>query len=96
MKSAGEFKSKYTYDDTLKSSVEYDQPGYFGVEIEDFGTVFGVARKNSRRVWTAMHTAVGIVLMADFHTDNVYAYVVTKEEWGDPKEKYLLIKQETL
>jgi hypothetical protein len=90
-----DFDNKYTYDDSLKSKVfdsEDGQIGMFETYGEDIKLILELvnSKKNKKRVWTMVDSDDGMYLIAGYHLINRIYYVVTKEEWSDQDESYLI------
>ena len=92
MKTIDDFDLQYTPDNSALSDVfdPDDQVGMFETYGKDLDFVLSVVRSDPLRVWTAIDSDNGrIVLVNGFTTVNRVYYIVTVES-GSPDECFLI------
>ena len=88
-----DFDKKYTPDNSIHSK-NFDAKGQLETFGEDIKKVLEINKNTPKRVWTALDGEAGIYFSAGYHLVNRIYYIITKEEWTDEDEEYLVHENE--
>ena len=95
MKSLDVFDETYTVDNSIKSEFFDSNQGMLETFGDDLKLATEINKKTPLRVWTAIDSDNGdVVLVNGFHFVNRIYYVITKENAKNENEEYLITEQQ--